>query len=140
MKDLLLVNNSKIKMPRTFIKKSVRDIGRALSKRKIKLPKADLTIVFLDPKPAQKINKEFRNRNYATDVLSFQNEQGLGELLICPQVIAQQAKEHQLSFNQELLYMILHGILHLRGYDHEKTRAQAKKMFKIQDEIFDQLR
>lgn len=126
-------------MPRAFIKKTTARIEKLLGKKRIRLPKSELVVVFLDPGPAKKINFEFRKKNYATDVLSFQNGQGLGELLICPQVIAKQAKEHALTFHQELAYMILHGILHLRGFDHEKGAAQAKKMFKLQDEVFAQL-
>lgn len=107
-----------------------------MAKKRIQLPDSELVIVFLNPGPAKKINFEFRKRDYATDVLSFSNPQGLGELLICPQVIAKQAKEHGLTFNQELSYMLLHGILHLLGYDHEKSKVQAQRMFQLQDEIF----
>lgn len=122
------------------MKSCVRKVSQELKKRQIRLPPSELVIVFLDPLPAKKINNDFRKRNYATDVLSFQNGQGLGELLICPQVIAKQAKEHGLGFNQELAYMILHGILHLLGFDHEKSKAGAKKMFRLQDEIFEKIR
>jgi probable rRNA maturation factor len=139
MKDLLLVNNSKISMPRSFLKASVIKIEKELARKKKKLPKAPLTIVFLDPKPARQINLEFRKKDYATDVLSFSNEIGLGELIICPQVILRQAKEHKLSFRRELQYMVLHGILHLLGFDHEKSQKGAQAMFKLQDEIFERL-
>jgi len=74
--------------------------------------------------------------------LSFPGDESqgsLGELILCPQVLKAQAKEHDFSFQEELGYMIIHGVLHLLGYDHEKTSHQAKKMFRLQDQIFDKL-
>ncbi len=100
-----------------------------------KLSKMDLTIVFLDTAAAKKINREFRGKNYATDILSFDG----GELVLCPQVLKRQAKEHRHSFNAELGYMLIHGVLHLKGFDHEKSKSAAAKMFKIQDQVFDRL-
>jgi probable rRNA maturation factor len=53
--------------------------------------------------------------------------------------LKRQAREHKLSFQHELGYMVLHGILHLLGYDHETSEADAEKMFAIQDEVFEKL-
>ena len=99
----------------------------------------ELILVFLDTKTAKKLNQQFRGRDYATDVLSFDpiDPQSLGELVICPQVLKKQAKEHGISFELELGYMVLHGVLHLLGFDHEENEQQAEEMFKLQDEIFD---
>jgi probable rRNA maturation factor len=101
----------------------------------------ELTLVFLNPKEAKANNKRFRGKNYATDVLSFEGmfPESLGELIMCPQVLQKQAKEHGLKYQEELGYMILHGILHLLGYDHETGTADAEKMFGIQDEVFAKL-
>lgn len=60
----------------------------------------------------------------------------LGELVFCLSVIKQQAKVHDMTFEHELGYMIIHGILHLLGYDHENGGAQATKMYKLQDQTF----
>lgn len=125
-------------MPRKWI----QQVDRYL-RRELKLGKKELTIVFLDPVPARKINKTYRKKNYATDILSFESDMPaieLGELVICPQVLQKQAKEHDLSFKAELSYMLIHGVLHLLGYDHEKSKSEAKKMFDIQDQLFDRLR
>jgi probable rRNA maturation factor len=132
---LNLINNSTETLPKKF----VENWCKALSK-KLKL-KSELTIVFLDPKAAKALNKTFRKKNYATDILSFQSSSSdnLGELILCPQVLKKQAKEHKISFNAELGYMLIHGVLHLLGYDHEKSKAEAKTMFKIQDQLFDSL-
>ncbi len=99
----------------------------------------ELILVFLDTRDAKKLNSQFRGKDYATDVLSFDpiDPQSLGELVICPQVLKKQAKEHELSYNLELGYMVLHGVLHLLGFEHEDNEEDAAVMFKLQDEIFD---
>lgn len=87
------------------------------------------------------MNKTYRGKGYATDILSFSSEDPrcLGDLVIASSVVRAQAKDHGLSFQEELGYMVLHGMLHLLGYDHEKSRAEARKMFKIQDDVFELL-
>lgn len=112
-----------------------------LRKKKVlsaKNAQKELTLVFLDKKPAHKINFEFRQKDYATDVLSFDSmdPDSLGELILCPDVLKRQALEHQLSYQHELGYMLLHGVLHLLGFDHETSEADAKKMFGLQDKVF----
>ncbi|ASD64127.1 rRNA maturation RNase YbeY [Bdellovibrio bacteriovorus] len=142
--EVLIVNESKHAAPRKFIQ-SWMDLVVTELKRK-KVLKADqarreLTLVFLDKKPAQKINMEFRGKNYATDVLSFDSMDpgSLGELVLCPEVLKRQSKEHGLTYQQELGYMLLHGVLHLLGYDHETSEADALEMFGIQDAAFEVL-
>lgn len=129
-------------MPRKFIQSWIDEVEKLFLKQQLKLnPKADLTVVFLDKTQAKKINKQYRNKNYATDILSFDGDgqRNLGELVLCPEVVAKQARQHKLSFQQELGYMLLHGVLHLLDYDHENSEREAKKMFSIQDAAFDQL-
>ncbi|WP_374032577.1 rRNA maturation RNase YbeY [Bdellovibrio bacteriovorus] len=142
--EVLIVNESKHAAPRKFIQ-SWMDLVVTELKRK-KVLKADqarreLTLVFLDKKPAQKINMEFRGKNYATDVLSFDSMDpgSFGELVLCPEVLKRQSKEHGLTYQQELGYMLLHGVLHLLGYDHETSEADALEMFGIQDAAFEVL-
>ncbi len=142
--QLVIVNESKHPVPRQFVQKWTADLSKELQKRKV-LKKAhlqqELTLVFLDKKPAQKLNKEFRGKDYATDVLSFDSMEpsSFGELILCPEVLKRQAKEHGLTYREELGYMLLHGILHLLGYDHETGEKDAKKMFSLQDAVFEKL-
>jgi rRNA maturation RNase YbeY len=101
-----------------------------------------LTVVFMDQAQAKKLNKKYRGKNYATDILSFAPEakgQGLGELVLCESVLRRQAKEHKLSFNEEMDYLLIHGFLHLLGYDHEKSRKEEVKMMRLQDKLFEKL-
>lgn len=141
---LIVVNESKHAVPRKFIQVWMESLTQALKKRRVlkaNQGNRELTLVFLDKKPAQKINHEFRGKDYATDVLSFDSmdPSSLGELVLCPEVLKRQAKEHKLTYQQELGYMLLHGVLHLLGYDHETNERDAKKMFKLQDEVFEEL-
>ncbi|NUN05739.1 MAG: rRNA maturation RNase YbeY [Bdellovibrio sp.] len=142
--QLVIVNESKHPVPRQFVQKWTADLVKELQKRKVLKAihlKQELTLVFLDKKPAQKLNKEFRGKDYATDVLSFDSMEpgSFGELILCPDVLKRQAKEHSLTYREELGYMLLHGILHLLGYDHETGEKDAKKMFALQDVVFEKL-
>lgn len=138
---LNIINKSQVSVPTAFLKKWVEALTLKLKKNGF--PRAlkgkELILVFLDAAEAKKLNKQFRGRNYATDVLSFDpiDPGSLGELVICPQVLKKQAKEHGLTFNLELGYMVLHGVLHLLGFEHEENEVDAAEMFKLQDEIFD---
>lgn len=141
---VLIVNEAKPAVPRKFVQQWVGDVAAELRKRKILSAKQisqELTLVFLDKKPAQKINFEFRGKDYATDVLSFDSmdPSSFGELVLCPEVLKRQSKEHGLTYQQELGYMLLHGILHLLGYDHELGEKEATEMFGLQDDIFEKL-
>lgn len=142
MISVTLVNSSKVPMPKAFLKEWSEACARELRRRKV-WPKVKgklaLTVVFLDPPAAKKLNKQYRRKNYATDVLSFSTGEGLGELVLCPQVLQRQAKEHELSFRLEAGYLTLHGILHLLGFDHEQSKAGAHRMYGIQDEVFARL-
>lgn len=97
-----------------------------------------LVIVFVSSSEIKKLNKKFLKKDSSTDILSFSalEDEGLGELVLCIEKIKQQAKEHQLSFKEETAYLLLHGLLHLLGYHHEKGGASAKKMYQIQDKVF----
>jgi probable rRNA maturation factor len=107
---------------------------------KLKIKKKFLTIAFVSKKEIKKLNKLYRKKNKPTDILSFSPVEpgSLGELAISLDVIKAQANEHGLIQQFELGYMLIHGMLHLLGHDHKKPK-EAKKMFKIQDELFQKL-
>ena len=94
-------------------------------------------IVFVADEAIRKLNRSFRGRNYATDVLSFpneaepfevENEIQLGDVVISVERAAAQAKEHRLSFANELKQLVLHGLLHLSGYDHETDHGEMNRL------------
>ena len=135
------------RVPRSYLQNWVNFVEKALKKHKLvtpevrqKLKNRHLILVFVDEKHSRSLNRQFRGKNKSTDVLSFAPiEAGdLGELVLCGPVVKKQALEHGLPLRQELAYLVLHGILHLLGYEHESTKKQAELMFEIQDDIFAQ--
>lgn len=135
---LLLINHSEVSMPRAYLKKWVSGVARELSPRFKKIKNKELVIVFVSKSDMKRLNGQYRDRHYATDVLSFDaaDEDSLGELVICPKVVYKQSQNTGLSRQGELGYMILHGVLHLLGFDHEKSLKEAEKMFALQDKVF----
>lgn len=97
-----------------------------------------LLVVFISSSEMKELNQYYLDKNNPTDVLSFPavEDNSFGELVLCVQKIKSQAKEHALSFQEEMAYLILHGFLHLLGYHHEEGGEKAKKMYQIQDSIF----
>ena len=137
--QLIFINHSGRRIPRKYLQQAMSYFKRHLPKKFSRVLDKELALVFLPESQAKALNLQYRKKNYATDVLSFQGDgDSLGELVFCPEVVARQAGEHHLSFRDELTYMCLHGLLHLLGYDHEKDKAQARAMFRLQDRLFDQ--
>ena len=95
-----------------------------------------LSLAFVGKEEIKKLNKKFRKKNKATDVLSFKLNEGnsLGEIIICPEVVKENAKKYLPAgrqadaFKKEMIKVFVHGILHLLGYDHEKSEKEAKTM------------
>lgn len=145
MIKLILVNETKdLKSKRleAFFKEILRHFSQVkLRNKKLLSEKEELTLVFLDQNEMKRINFQFRKKNKPTDVLSFQSEDqaSIGELLFCVDVLKIQAKEQKHSLEQEFLYMLIHGLLHLLGYDHELSKKEEKLMFHLQDQCFKKL-
>ena len=140
-----VVNQSKSRTHQKKIQQMLNAVVRGLSLKKVRnqkqLKAKTITLVFLDAAEMKKINKQFRGKNKPTDVLSFAaiEPDSLGELLFCLDVLKKQAKDQEHSLENEFLYMLIHGVLHLLGYDHELSAKEEKLMFRIQDELFQSL-
>jgi probable rRNA maturation factor len=94
------------------------------------------TIVFVSDDAIKKLNRRYRGKNQATDVLSFptraepfeaENQKHLGDVVISVQRAAAQAKQNGLSFSGEIEQLTLHGLLHLCGYDHESDDGEMNR-------------
>jgi probable rRNA maturation factor len=111
-------------------------------KRKALCAAEQITVAFISRPKMQKLNLQFRHKNRPTDILSFSSTEkdSLGELALCLSVLKTQAREHELALDEEVGYMLIHGILHLLGYDHEQNKREAQKMFSLQDSVFKKLR
>ena len=88
------------------------------------------TIAFVSDKNIQKLNQQFRQIDKPTDVLSFPSEEetDLGDIAISVETAAAQAKENGLTFDTEIAQLILHGLLHLSGYDHETDNGEMNRL------------
>jgi len=94
-----------------------------------------ISLALVGKEEIKKLNKKFRGKDKPTDVLSFNLNEGnyLGEIIICPDVVKENAKKYGVSAKSEMLKVFVHGILHLCGYDHEKSEKEAEEMEKKQE-------
>lgn len=87
----------------------------------------NLSIALVGQGRIRESNKRYRGKNRVTDVLSFPDD-GLGEIVICLREVKKNAKRFGSVFEKELATCLIHGILHLLGYEHEKSATEAEKM------------
>jgi len=95
---------------------------------------------------AQQLNKQYRNKDYATNVLSFtfdpppipMDVTHLGDLILCKQVVEKEAKQQNKATHDHWAHLIIHGALHLQGYDH-LTDAQADNMEQLEISLLNKL-
>lgn len=112
-------------------------------------PDAELSILILDNAGIREINREYLQRDRPTNVISFAMQEGegaglsplvLGDVVISAERAASDAADAGIPFEHELWFLLLHGILHLLGYDHERgTEEEARQMEEKEVEIFDLL-
>ena len=115
--------------------------------KKLNLSNIEFNIIFVDNDYIHKINKEYRNIDRETDVISFALEDDLyfpvmdtkvlGDIYISIDKAKSQAKEYGHSFKRELCFLCVHGFLHLNGYDHME-KDEEKIMFGLQEEILNE--
>lgn len=94
--------------------------------------KLELSIVLVGQARIRKLNKKYRQNYRSTDVLSFAYDDS-GEIVICLPEVNKNAKKFHSSLQKELAKVLIHGILHLLGYDHEKSEKAAKEMEEKQE-------
>lgn len=91
----------------------------------------ELSVLVVGPARSRSLNRRYRGRNYATNVLSFPgtapDTQLLGDLVICPQVLQREAREQRKAVRAHWMHLVIHGVLHLVGYDHQRP-AEARRM------------
>ena len=110
---------------------------------------AELSILILDNEGIRQINRDYLQRDRPTNVISFPMQEGqgtgvqphlLGDVVISAERAAGDAAAATIPFEHELWFLLVHGILHLLGYDHERgTAKQAREMEKREGEIFARL-
>jgi probable rRNA maturation factor len=102
---------------------------------------SELNILVVGRASGRRYNRQFRGRDYATNVLSFPYEPApgehsglLGDLVICAPVVAREAREQGKDARDHFAHMTIHGVLHLLGYDHEEMR-EAERMEALETRI-----
>lgn len=114
--------------------------------KKLKLERCEFNIIIIDNEKIREINREYRNIDAETDVISFALEDAdnikiddyrvLGDIYISIDKCYSQAMEYGHSRERELCFLATHGILHLLGYDHMNA-SDEEKMFTLQEELLD---
>jgi len=106
----------------------------------LNVKEANISIAIIGANEIKEANKSYRGKNKVTDVLSFIYEKNPleGEILICYDKIKEQAEKMGHSLEEELKILLVHSLVHLAGYDHEKD-GEAREMKKKEDEILGHL-
>lgn len=100
----------------------------------------EVSVTFTNNEKIKNLNREYRNADKITDVLSFPMNDGgeiLGDIIISAEKAKEQAAEYGNSFEREAAFLCVHGMLHLLGYDHEISKKEEKIMFDTQKLIMD---
>ena len=110
------------------------------------LKNASITLIVTDDAYMRKINREYRGLDEPTDVISFSNRDNpfpdidadseeIGDLYISMEKADRQAREYRVSLDEEMKRLIVHGMLHLVGYDHERSDSDEEIMLQKEDEL-----
>src|SRR5262245_54978464 len=104
---------------------------------------SELCLVLVGNAEIQKLNAQFRKKDYPTDVLSFPTGEQLpesmpilGDVVISVEKAKAQSKERRRTLNEEMVTLLIHGIVHLLGYDHERSSKDARIMERLEKKIY----
>jgi probable rRNA maturation factor len=101
---------------------------------------AELTIRFVDAEEGRTLNREYRGKDYATNVLTFaytedeDSEVTQADIILCTDVLQQEATEQKKTVESHTAHLVVHGVLHAQGYDHE-TDEEATEMEQLEIDI-----
>ena len=146
MKILLKNQQRRRLINRTKIKKTAARILSLLKQPRLSM--AELSILFVGDRKMKQLNSDFRGLRKSTDVLSFESgipvrgvgqPPVLGDIVICIPKAESQAKAAGTGLDEELNRLLIHGILHLTGYDHEASDYRARIMRKKEEDILNAL-
>ncbi len=142
MLDLVFKNHTSQKAPNEKFFKEILDTG--IRELKIKEKRVEVGLNLVGEAKIKELNKKYRNKDKATDILSFPLEESrlkkyailpLGDIFICLSFAVKESERQNISLKKELARLTVHGFLHLLGYDHEKSASDAKKMFATENKI-----
>ncbi len=120
--DIAQAQRHRTALPRHFVLRCMR---HALASD------AEITVRIVDAPEGQELNREYRKKDYATNVLTFHYAQAptvMADLVLCAPVVAQEAREQGKRLSAHYAHLLVHGVLHAHGWDHETSLAEAKAM------------
>ena len=135
-----------LKLDRAGLRRDVRKILALLG-----IPGREVSLLFVEDEGIRKINRDYLRRDRPTNVIAFSLAEGdfgdvnpgvLGDVVVSVETAAREARTAGIAIEDAILYLILHGILHLAGYDHEgpKGIARARILLAVQDAVFFEIR
>lgn len=130
-----LLNNHQRK-----VKIDCKKIVAVLEKSKVffPAPPSQLEITLISDKKIKELNKKFLHKNTSTDILSFKLSREYGEIIISVETAAKNAVRYGITTEYEIIYLIIHGYLHIRNYT-DYTEKERERMFEKQDRIFNKI-
>ncbi len=120
--DIPYAARHKAALPRAFVNRCIRS---ALAHD------AEITVRIVDAEEGQSLNRSYRKKDYATNVLTFdymQSPMVMADLVLCAPVVAREAQEQGKSLQDHYAHLLIHGALHAQGYDHETSEKDAIEM------------
>lgn len=125
-----------------FARRVCRDVLRAVNEGA-----SELSVALVHDDEMHRLNRDYRGKDRTTDVLAFALREGegtavqepglLGDVVVSVPTAARQATERGHALDREIAELLVHGILHLLGYDHERSPAEARRMFREQRRVLD---
>jgi len=142
-----IANSIEAKINEQLIKKCVQAFGQSAKIRKKKY----FSLAIVDSRTIRKFNRSYRGKDKATDVLSFaqrdsdyhgpEEEAELGEILICYAQAKKQARDNGWTIDYEICRLLVHGLAHLIGYEHEGvSKKEEEKMIKFEASVMNKLK
>ena len=136
--EIRVFNETKRKIKKSLIERIEKEFKR--TKLTGKVSKKACNLIIYTPKKISKLNKELFDRTGHTDVISvpnpIENSDEIGDIYICLKVVEDNAKRYKTTLNEEFTRIIVHGILHLLGFQHKKSFGESnEEMFKVQEDV-----
>lgn len=145
--NIYIENQTENKIPAgsVTIKKGIRTALKICGKNSA--DPYEMSVIFVSKDAIREMNRDYRGINRATDVISFAFQEGegagltpffLGDIAVCPDIVEKHSRSYGTSFRTETLFVIIHGVLHLLGFDHTHL-AEREKMRKMENSIMEKL-
>jgi len=144
--EISVFTEGNISLPFNDVKKEALKRFLAEICKRLCLDRFSIALVVSDNEYIQNINNEYRKKNRPTDVIAFVYKDPpfpdvglpndhIGDIYISLEMALRQAKECNVSFEDEIKRLLVHGVLHIIGYDHEQSNRDARKMREKEEEI-----